>query len=246
MAPENTIPAFEFAMAHRADVLEIDVRLSRDGKVIVTHDETIDRTTNGNGKVRSHDLIGLKKLDAGYRFQLDGKKLWKSKGVVLLTLEELFEAFPAAGVNIDVKDNDPAAVAAVVSVIEKLGVLERSVIASFHDQNLEFCRTNFAGVRTSAGKSDVKRFYWRYLLRHKKNILSGSQLLQLPPRYYFVNLSSSRFINAVHSAGGEVNYWTINEPAAMKKLLALGADGIVTDRADLAAGVLENFKPGLQ
>ncbi len=241
MAPENTLPAFEFAVRHSADVLEIDVRLSRDGEVIVTHDDSLERTTDGTGKVNALGLHELKQLDAGYRFACGEQFPWRNNGVQLLTLSELLLAFPDVGINIDIKDNDARAVVAVASALETHAASERSVVASFHDSNLRFCRRRYPQLRTSAGIADVKKFYWNYLLNHRKEILNQCTLFQLPMRHYFLSLSSQRFINFLHSAGGEVNYWTINDCQSMVQLLERGADGIVTDRADLAVDVLAQF-----
>lgn len=243
-APENTAPAFEFAVHNQADILEIDVRLSRDQRVIVIHDETLDRTTNGHGLVRHALLADLKKLDAAYRFQpVAGTKSYK--GIALLTLPELFIQFPGIGVNIDIKDNDPDAVDAVVRNIEECAASARCRVASFHDGVLRYCRERYPLIKTSAGMADVKRFYWWYLTGQRGAPPLASSLFQLPTRYFGLSLSSQRFINAIHGADAAINYWTINEPKQMIGLLQKGADGIVTDRADLALPVFKQQRDSL-
>lgn len=244
MAPENTAPAFDFAVDHTADVLEIDVRLSRDGQVMVIHDETLDRTTNGSGAVRNLVLSELKGLDAAYRFTSNGTKTrvadyaFRGQGVRLLTLGELFERYPDIRVNIDIKDNDQVALDAVADIVSRCQAVERSVVASFHDEVLMHCRKQYSWLNTSAGMADVKQFYWWYLKGQKGPLPVSVKLFQLPVRYFCIPLAGQRFVDAVHSVGGSINYWTINQPAHMSSLWQKGADGIVTDRVDLANQIL--------
>ncbi len=244
MAPENTAPAFDFAMAHNADVLEIDVRLSRDGQVIVIHDDALDRTTNGAGVVRNIGLGELKVLDAAYWFKNATEKTapdgypFRGRGVTLLTLGELFEQYPVVRVNIDIKDNEAAAVDAVAQVIAQYQAVDRSVVASFHDDVLTHCRERHPWLYTSAGMADVKRFYWWYLKGQKGPVPVSVKLFQLPMSYFCIPLAGKHFIQAVHSVNASINYWTINKPSQMMDLWQKGADGIVTDRADLADKIL--------
>lgn len=258
MAPENTAPAFDFGVHYGADVLEIDVRLNRDGEVIVTHDETVDRTTNGSGKVADFGLSALKRLDASYRFDhaaaraaaMSGRSVDKADHqtdnfvfdgghVQLLTLGELYSMYPRIRINIDVKDNSEAALNAVIGEISRHEAADRSVVASFHDAVLRHCRKQYPWITTSAGMADVKQFYWWYLQDRKTPWPGTVKLFQLPVRYFFLPLASRRFIEAVHRSGAQVNYWTINQPSQMKQLIDKGADGLVTDRMDLASALID-------
>ena len=210
--------------------------------MIVIHDDTLDRTTDGHGPLREARLAELKKLDAGYRFQpVSGKNPFKGQRVSLLTLAELFDRFPEIGVNIDIKDNDTFAVDAVVRDVDQCNAAARCVVASFHDGVLQYCRERYPQIQTSAGMADVKRFYWWYLTGQRGSASLASRLFQLPTRYFGLSLSSQRFINAIHNADAMVNYWTINEPAQMSRLIQRGADGIVTDRADLASSLIREY-----
>ena len=254
MAPENTAPAFDFALYHGADVLEIDVRLSRDGEVVVIHDETLERTTNGTGKVRDFALSALKRLDAGDKFdaalapaaakistdsEQSEVQTFARQGVQLLTLGELYSMYPKMRVNIDIKDNSDTAVNAVARVISKHDAASRSVVASFHDEVLEHCRLSHPWLVTSAGMNDVKRFYWWYLQGQRGASPELPGLFQLPTHYYCIPLATRHFISAVHNSGAEINYWTINQPSKMIRLIEKGADGLVTDRMDLVRDLLE-------
>lgn len=243
MAPENTVPAFNFAQQYGADIFEIDVRLSRDNEVMVFHDETLERTTNGSGAVRAMTVTELKQLDAGYHFKTDNSYTARGTGIKILTLTELLERYASARVNIDIKDADAAAVDAVGRTVEALGAVNRCVLASFHDAQVERCRLRFPGIRRSMSMGEIKRYYARYLLGLLRGNSHSAGLFQVPVSYYGLSLSGRRFIRSVHRGGGEINFWTINDPQLMRELLERGADGIVTDRADLAAPVFEACDP---
>jgi glycerophosphoryl diester phosphodiesterase len=242
MAPENTVPAFDFAQQHCADIFEIDVRLSRDNEVMVFHDETLQRTTNGTGAVRAMTVAELKQLDAGYRFQTDNSYSARDTGIRILTLTELLERYSSVRVNIDIKDADAAAVDAVGRTVEAFGAANRCVLASFHDAQVERCRARFPGIRLSMSMGEIKRYYARYLFGLLRGSTHSAGLFQVPVSYYGLSLSGRRFISSVHRGGGEINYWTINDPQQMRSLLERGADGIVTDRADLAVPVFEAWR----
>lgn len=263
MAPENTLAAFGFAAQHAADVLETDVRLSADGRVMVTHDATLERTTDGSGRVREQTLAELQELDAGYRFTQNGAYPWRGQGLQLLTLDELFERFGHLGINIDIKDADTAAAEVVAGVItrhlarHRSGRLPLINVGSFHPPVIEAFRERMTGaaqhtsaasrpdpdhcVSTTAGQVEVARLFFSRWHRHlaPAGIDLPFRFLQIPPRWYGLPLDRPGFIRHAHSRGVSVVYWTINSPAVMAKLLQRGADGIVTDRADLAQALLQ-------
>ena len=241
MAPENTRPAFDFARKHNADILELDVRLSRDRELMVIHDATVDRTTDGTGKVTDMSASAIGVLDAGYRFCVEGgqKTAFRGRGVVIDRLEELLTLYPCMRFNIDIKDNTPLAVDALAQMLEQNVALDRVVVASFHHRVLQYCRRRFPWIETSASKVDVRQFYWKYLRGRPSSAELPAALFQLPLRYFAVSFTSPRFIDAVHEAGITVDYWTVNNPKIITQLIEKGADGIVTDRADIASAIIQ-------
>ncbi|MEM7258322.1 MAG: glycerophosphodiester phosphodiesterase [Pseudomonadota bacterium] len=243
MAPENTLPAFEFARACQADTLEMDVRLTRDRVLLVTHDETVDRTTNGSGSVAGQSASELQKLDAGYRFLRDGDHPFRGGDVRLLTIAEVLSRFPAQGINVDIKDNSIDAVDVLAREILQVGAEQRVVVASFHHQVLSYCRARYPQLATSACSADVKKFLWQILTRTHVTGNIPVSLFQLPCRYWILSFKSRWFIDAVHDAGGQIHFWTINNRQRMQQLLDAGADGIVTDRPDIAARLLGRDVP---
>ncbi len=237
LAPENTLQAFELAKGYGADVMEIDVRLSRDGQVVVMHDERVDRTCNGQGRVRDLLLTELKQLNAGYHFtDLDGAS-WKERGAKLSTLSELFEQFPDTPINIDIKDQMPEAADAVATVIEQCDRTESSNVGSFHFSTLTQFRRRLPNVTTAAGQSEVAKLYFqRGLYKHLP-----FEYLQIPTSYLGLPLATAGFIQHAKKRNIKIVYWTINDLKTMQLLIDLGASGFVTDRIDIAAKLLGRF-----
>ncbi len=240
LAPENTQAAFDLALQYKSDVLEIDVRLSRDGHVIVTHDETLERTTNGIGTVRSHTLQALKKLDAGYSFiDLRGRP-YRGQNISLITLPELLEIYPDTPVNIDIKDNDTNAALAVASVLNK--VLATTMgqrwlnVGSFHESVISHFRVIAPHISTAASRVEVARLYFGEHAKINTDHVSKYQYnyLQIPRRYCGLPLDRQRFIDKVHQRQLKIVFWTINDAKTMSRLLMRKADGLVTDRPDIA------------
>lgn len=231
LAPENTIPAFELALSYGADVLEIDVRLSRDGHVIVTHDARIDRTCNEHGAVADMTLSKLKQVDAAHHFtDLQGKS-YRGQGVSLSTLDELFERFPDTRINVDIKDNTPLAAAAVASCIERAGAQSRVNVGSFHAPALKHFRRQAPEVTTAASQQEVAQLY--FFSKRQPHPLSY-EYLQIPFSYFGIPLATPRFMDVACKRQINLVYWTINDTATMDLLVGRGAHGLVTDRVDLA------------
>ena len=161
LAPENTIAAFANGVRFGADALELDVRLTADNQVVVFHDETLERTTNGSGKVRDHTLAELKQLDAGYHFSTDDGATYpfRDQGVTIPTLAEVYVDFPAHQINVDIKDPLLEAAERLDEVIEEAGATDRTIVGSFHSDILTHFRSLAPAVATAASKSEVQSFY---------------------------------------------------------------------------------------
>jgi len=234
MAPENTQAAFDFALRYQADVLETDVRLSKDGMVMVTHDESLQRTTNGSGLVRDYTASELKQFDAAHGFTDLYNEPYTGDRVSMLTLNELFELYPTVGINIDIKDNDPLAAMLVADVINRYDRSHNTTVGSFHSQVVLRFRQIAPNIPTAATRGEVARLYFsRSAMAHQRHY----RAIQIPVSWKLIPLGTTRFIQQVQSGGTEVCFWTINKPRRIRQLLALGADGIVTDRVDLAKAI---------
>lgn len=235
LAPENTRGAFELALGHGADVLEIDVRLSRDGHVMVTHDARVDRTCDGRGAIADLTLSELKRLDAAHHFTDMQGRSYRDQGIRLITLDELFERFPETRINVDIKDNSTLAADAVAIAIDRASSQARVNVGSFHAAALGHFRICAPEVTTAATQREVAQLY--FLGRRKKTPLPY-EYLQIPVSHLGIPLATRGFIRSAKSRGISVVYWTINTTEAMQFLLSRGVHGIITDRVDLACSLL--------
>ncbi len=240
LAPENTFAAFDLGLAARADVLEIDIRISRDDEIIVIHDQSVERTTNGRGLVSEHTLSRLKKFNAGHGFISTFGESFAHRKIRLPTLLELYEAYPNVIVNIDIKDTRRHAARLLAQAIEKANAEHRTVVASFHGNILRYFRLIAPNVATSATFSEVLGLYFSSQMTPAKTD-SAQKVLQIPTHYKMIPLNHKRFIDCIHRGNGLVNYWTINDPISIRDLLKRGADGIITDRPDLALEIFQEF-----
>ncbi len=232
--PENTLPSFARALKAGADVLELDVRITRDEQLVVFHDETNDRITEAQGRVGSLSFTELQKLDAGFRFSLDRGKTFpfRGRGLKVPGLAEVLQAFPDVRVNIDLKDPDPRGAEFLSDLIRRTGAEQRVLCASFHTNVLQRFRELEPNVVTSASKSEVVRFIVASFLGAQRLLHYGFDALQVPFHRGGIRLVTSRMIRHAHRLGLPVHVWTINEPDTMLRLLELGVDGIVTDFPD--------------
>lgn len=232
--------AFQLALSLGADVLETDVRLSRDKQVVVIHDARVDRTCNGRGAVSDLTLRALKQLDAGYHFtDLNGRH-YRGGNVRLISLAELLEHLPTTRINIDIKDNCYEAVKAVANVIEQSGRPEMVNVGSFHPKAVAWFRQLAPQVTTAATRGETAHLYFaRHLCRS-----TPYHFLQIPIRYCGLPLATRSFIQHAGKRGIKSVYWTINDAKTMRRLMALRVSGIVTDRVDIAGALLGKTEKG--
>lgn len=223
---ENTIPAFERAIAVGADYIESDIQVTKDGVPILFHDDDLSRVagiTSPVGKLTLDELQAIKLEHGGQ----------------IPTLAAALEALPTARFNLDFKS--VSSIIAGCRVIVEHGAQARVLVASFSDARGDGAEAKLPGVARSAGATRTLRA----IIAHKlgAGILLGMAVanidaLQVPVRQGKLRLDSPRFIANVKKHGAEVHFWTINDPAEMKRLAGAGANGIVTDRADLAVAAL--------
>jgi len=230
-APENTIVAFRRAVETGVAYVELDVHATRDGHVVVIHDETLERTTNGRGKVWDHTLAELQRLDAGYKFSPDGGQIFpfRATGVVIPTLTEVLRDFPQLRFTVEIKQTEPPIEAQVVTIIRNSGRAEEVILASEHDRVLARVRTLAPEIATSFAYGEVVDFIQRVVTAQLAGYHPPGQALQIPPEFRGVPLVTAETVAAAHALGCEIHVWTINEPREMERLLDLGADGIMSD-----------------
>lgn len=239
LAPENTLLAFRRAIEWwRADILELDVHATRDGEVVVLHDDTVDRTTDGRGAVAALTLAELRALDAGYRFTPDGGATFpfRGRGITIPTLREVLTEFPRARVNVEIKAG--AAQAPLLRLLTDAGDPSRVLIAAGERGNRARF-THYPGPVSAAG-SELKWFYGLHLARAARLFRPRVDAFQMPEWYGGRRVLTPRFVRDAHRLGLAVHVWTVDDEADMRRLLAWGVDGLITDRPDVAARVLHD------
>ncbi len=240
--PENTWHAFDRAVGDLGyRYVETDVQLTSDGVVVVFHDDTLERTTNGVGAVVDWTWEDLRHLDAAYWFSPDGESYpLRGKGIGIHRLDDTFTRFPDVYFNIDLKAKDsPWAVAEVIARCDREDTV---MIGSFSDRRLaRFRRITKGRVATSAGPQAAMSMY--AASRVGRSVHFGPEAYQLPFSMRGAQVDR-KLVDAVHRADAHVHLWTVNEPADMRRFLEMGVDGIVTDRPDLLNEVLEGHDAG--
>ncbi len=228
--PENTMPAFEGAARLGYRYLETDVHATGDGVLVCLHDDTVDRTTDGSGKVWDYSWEELQRLDAGYRFVGDGGLPFRGRGVTIPSFEELVTTYPEAMVTVDLKQSGIEGLLA--EAVAHLELWDRIIVGSFRDRRIRrFRRLTEGRVATSSGPQETLCMW--LAARRGRAAQIPADALQVPVRYGPVTLVDERTVAAAHAAGKQVHVWTVNEPAEMRRLLDLGVDGLITDRPDL-------------
>jgi glycerophosphoryl diester phosphodiesterase len=233
-APENTITAFRRAVELGVLYAELDVHASRDGHVVVIHDDTVERTTNGRGNVSEQTLAELQKLDAGYCFSRDNGQSYpfRATGVTIPLLTEVFHSFPHLKFTVEIKQSDPPIEEQVIAVVRNSGRTAAVILASEHDPVLARVRDLAPEIATSLAYGEVVDFIQRVATQQLAEYGSPGLAIQIPPEFRGVPLVTAETVAAAHALGCEMHVWTINEPEEMRRLLGLGVDGIMSDFPD--------------
>ncbi len=216
---ENSLAAFAHAYELGYRYLETDVRMSSDGVVYAIHDAALDRLTGSPDPVAALTAEGLdlQRLDQREPFA---------------RLEAIYDAFPDARLNIDVKSDD--GVEATCAIVAAHDAVDRTCLSSFSHGRLTRIRQILPKVATSASRREVAlvKLLPRFLLRPQ------AVCLQVPAAFRGIRVVTPRFIRKAHALGLQVHVWTIDDADQMHELLDLGADGIITDRTDVLKDVL--------
>jgi glycerophosphoryl diester phosphodiesterase len=242
LAPENTIEAFRLAVEAGAGGLELDVHMTRDGHIVVIHDATVDRTTNGSGAVSEMILDELRRLDAGHNFSPDDgpTRPYRGRGVRVPTLGEVLEEFPVGAVNIEIKAGTPGIEETVLGVLREAKALGRVLVVSTpHHIVKHFRKVSGGNVSTGASRWEIGVFYIASRLRLERLVRPAYDALQVPLRHKGIPVVTPCFLRAAHARGVRVDAWTINQADEMRCLLDLGVDVIMTDRPGTLAEVLK-------
>ncbi|MCB8974943.1 MAG: glycerophosphodiester phosphodiesterase [Ardenticatenaceae bacterium] len=242
LLPENTMVAFRKARELPIDGLEIDIHQTKDGVIVVCHDDTVDRTTDGNGRIQDHTLPELQQLDAGYRFTTDGGKTFPYRGMgsTIPTLAQVFETFPELWINIDIKQESPSMVQPFADLIRQHNVAHRLCVGSFSNKTVADFRRACPEVARTASHAETVRCYALSKLRLDRFYWGDGHILQIPEvdPDSGLRLVTRRTVEAAHRNNMAVHVWTVNDPADMQRLLDMGVDGLITDFPNQALRLL--------
>ncbi|MGI8595657.1 MAG: glycerophosphodiester phosphodiesterase [Solirubrobacteraceae bacterium] len=236
IAPENTLPAFEAAVALGYRYLETDVHRTRDGVLVAFHDARLDRVTDRTGVIAELSIAEVEAADAGHAFSSDGGRSFpfRGQGVRVPRLEEMLRRWPTVRVNIDPKTAD--SVEALVGLVDRLDAWGRVGFGAFSDRRLRRLRRLSSGrACTSMGPYAVALARLSVALGRIPRL--GADCIQVPIRAGRVRIVTARFVGAAHRAALPVHVWTVNDEATMHALLDRGVDGIMTDRLDVLRDV---------
>jgi glycerophosphoryl diester phosphodiesterase len=245
--PENTLGAFEYSTKMGADVLELDIHGTADGALVVLHDGSVDRTTDGNGKVSEMTLEALKKLDAGYRFSTDNGRTFPFRGkeIKIPTLEEIFDALPQMNFNIEPKQATPSIIKPLCQMIRARNMTEKVIVGSFRQATIDEFRAECPEIATSASPPEVTKFLTLSKTGLSESYSPPMQALQIPENLGKLSVVTKEFVENAHRKNLKVHVWTINETADMQRLINVGVDGIMTDYPDRLLKLLGR-QPDLQ
>jgi glycerophosphoryl diester phosphodiesterase len=241
LAPENTMAAFRNAVAFRTDMLELDLQVTGDGVLVCSHDDTLERCTDAEGPLDGRTFAELAGIDAGYRFTPDGGQTFpfRGQGLRVPALREVLEAFPGLRLNLDIKGTASGLETLLAQELRKAGAAARCCVGSEDDA---------MALRILEAIPEAIHFYPRDALTHAVlRLKSGARLpaddpfrvMDLPLHHEGRRVVDFALCEAARAEGRWVNVWTVDDPNEMRRLVADGAGGIMTDRPDLLRQVLD-------
>ncbi len=265
--PSSTLWAMSRALEAGLGGLELDLHRTRDGVLVVMHDESIDRTSSGEGLVAQLTWQELSELDNAYWYVPGsgeattvgaGTKSYTYRGRAprdpafgVVRFSEVLRAFPTAIVNVDIKQAPPNAEPYEGQVVEEILAAraeDRVMVASFRDSSLFSVRKYNPSVATSAGPGEVSEFYFALATDPDSAVEVAKSApyvaFQIPRFYGEIELATEEFMEAAHAAGKAVHVWTVNDEREMEVLVKRGADGIVSDRPSVLSSVLDGLDCG--
>ncbi|GAB4280103.1 MAG: glycerophosphodiester phosphodiesterase [Candidatus Promineifilaceae bacterium] len=242
--PENTLLAFEKAAQLGVDALEMDIHATSDGVLVVHHDDTVDRMTDGQGPIKEYSWAALQALEVGHHWTADGGKTYPFRGMGLRipALEDVFRRFGEWWINIDIKQREPNIVRPFIEMIRDYKMSSRMMVGSFHKENVAEFRQLVPEIATAADSAEVRKLLVLSKLGLGRFYTANAKALQIPETYRGVQIITPRFVRDAHRRDVAVHVWTVNETADMSRLLSVGVDGIMTDHPDRLLGLLGRLK----
>ena len=243
--PSETMFAFDQAVAMGVDVLEMDVHSTADGVLVLMHDATVDRTTDGRGVIKEMSFAEMQQLDAGYYWTDDDGQTYpyRGQGITVPALEELFQTYPDMLMNIELKQQEPSIVRPFCDLVHEYEMQDKVLMATFHPDVMEEFRQTCPDVATSMVQKEIFPLWLLSKVGLEELYTPAGEAIQAPltttlPVLGEVDILTESFIEDAHRRNVQVHAWTIDDPVEMERLLEKEIDGIITDRPDLLLGVL--------
>jgi glycerophosphoryl diester phosphodiesterase len=241
LGPEGTLDIFRRAVEMGVDVLEMDVRLSADGALVIFHDSRVDRTTNGEGRVDSLTLEQLQSLDAGYRWRGDGDSYpYRGRGLRIPTLEDVFRVFPRQRLMVEIKSRDARISRSLCQTVHAHSAQERITVAAFSGEAIDVFRAACPEVATAASFGEATWYWLLHQIRLDGLYSPDFQVFQVPEHRRWLTVVDRRFVERAHVRNLPVQVWTVNRREDMQRLLDFGVDSIITGRPDALLELLRD------
>lgn len=231
--PGNTLLYLQKMVEQGVDVLELDLNLTADGHLVMMHDTSVDRTTEGSGMIRDLTLAQLRELNVAHNWTQDGDIYpYREQPQRIATIDEVFAAVPDTPIIIELKDSAPQAAQVLCESVRRFERQRGVIVSSFRQPLIDEFRRLCPQVATGAAMRDALVFYAAQLVGAERLLSPRFQTMQLPMRWNGIDVFSARLLRAAKSLGMHVSVWTVNDPADMQRYIELGVDGILTDRPD--------------
>jgi glycerophosphoryl diester phosphodiesterase len=242
--PDESLLAFNNAVDMGIQVLEVDIHRTRDGVIVINHDQTIDRLTDSSGLIREMSWSGLRQVDGAYNWSPDGLTYpYRGKGVKILSLTAVLDSFPQQVYDIEIKQHDPPLENDLCDILRQYGIASNQVIvASFIDETLNRFQHACPEVATSLPVNQGTILYILSRVGLERLLPLDAVVAQLP-RSFSTKLGQleldRRYINAFAKGDRQVWVWTVNDSIEMRRMLDMGAHGIITDRPDIIMDIVK-------
>lgn len=234
--------AFERAVRLGVDMLELDIHGTQDGHLVVIHDDSVDRTTNGRGKIKEMTLAQVQALDAGWYWPQRAKegdpRPFRGQGIRIPALEEVFKAFPGFPMTIEIKQAVPSIAEPFCKMLRQYNMTQKTIVASFSDLAMRDFRKACPEVATSMTENELRPMVILDLFLLGDFFTAPGQALQVPMAAAGIELAKPNLVNLATRKNLSFQVWTINDEPTMRKLIELGVHGIITDRPDLMLKLL--------
>jgi glycerophosphoryl diester phosphodiesterase len=237
--PTDTLYALRQYADMRVDILEMDIHMTKDGIIVLLHDDTVDRTTNGSGDIREMNFSDAQTLDAGYYWTKDDATYpYRGRGITIPPLEQVFQEFPECPMIIEIKQESPSLSQPFCDMIYQYEMELKVLVASFDDDTITEFRQMCPEVATAASEGEVRDFVIRNFLFLSTTGKVDYVALQVPESRDGIPIVNRWFLWAAQRRNLQVHIWTINLPDDMQRFIEMKVDGIMTDRTDLLLEII--------